>query len=121
MQRRKSDSSDYRFDSSLPMELKDCPMETLRQEKIDMYEELKVVSLGHDFLESSFDDLRKVFELLPKERADIRWYVERIITVIEAMEHRLEVDDIADSVQSYTYEFFKEEKDKLQRLLNLYA
>ena len=101
------------------MELKDYPMETLRQEKIDMYEELKVVSLGHDFLENSFDDLRKVLELLPKERADIRWYLERIITVIEAMEHRLEVDDIADNEQTYTYDFFKEEKDKLQRLLNL--
>jgi hypothetical protein len=96
-------------------------MEMLRQEKIDMYEELKVVSLGHDFLETSFDDLRKVFELLPKERADIRWYVERIITVIEAMEYRLKVDDIADSDQTYTYQFFKEEKDKLQRLLNLCA
>ncbi|HXQ71753.1 MAG TPA: hypothetical protein VN844_14765 [Pyrinomonadaceae bacterium] len=58
-------------------------METLRQEKIEMYEELKVVSLGHDFLKTSFDDLRKVFELLPKERADIRWYVERIITVMK--------------------------------------
>ena len=112
---------DYRFESSLPIELKDYPMETLRQEKIDMYEELKAVSLGHDFLETSFDDLRKVFELLPKERADIRWYLERIITVIEAMEHRLGVDDIADSEQTYTYKFFKEEKDKLQRLLNLYA
>jgi len=96
-------------------------MEMLRQEKIDMYEELKVVSLGHDFLETSFDDLRKVFELLPKERADIRWYVERIIAVIDAMEYRLEVDDIADSDQTYTYQFFTEEKDKLQRLLNLYA
>ena len=103
------------------MELRDCPMEMLRQEKIDMYEELKVVSLGHDFLETSFDDLRKVFELLPKERADIRWYVERIIAVIDAMEYRLEVDDIADSDQTYTYQFFTEEKDKLQRLLNLYA
>ena len=103
------------------MELKNYPMETLRQEKIDMYEELKVVSLGYDFLETGFDDLRKVIELLPKERADIRWYLERIITVIEAMEHRLEVDDIADSEQTYTYDFFKEEKDKLQRLLNLYA
>jgi len=101
------------------MALKDCPMETLRQEKIDMYEELKIVSLGHDFLETSFDVLRKVIELLPKERADIRWYLDRIITVIEAMEHRLEVDDIADSEQTYTYDFFKEEKDKLQRLLNL--
>ena len=86
-----------------------------------MYEELKVVSLGHDFLETSFDDLRKVFKLLPKERADIRWYVERIIAVIDAMEYRLEVDDIADSDQTYTYQFFTEEKDKLQRLLNLYA
>lgn len=101
------------------MELKEYPMETLRQEKIDMYEELKVVSLGRDFLENSFDDLRKVLELLPNERADIRWYLERIITVIEAMEHRLEVDDIADSEQTYTYDFFKEEKDKLKRLLNL--
>jgi hypothetical protein len=36
---------------------------------------------------------------------------------IEAMEHRLEMDDIADSEQTYTYDFFKEEKDKLQRLL----
>ena len=103
------------------MELKDCPMETLRQEKIDMYEELKEVSLGHDFLETAFDDLRNVIESLPRERADIRWYLERIITVIEAMEHRLEIDDIADSDQTYTYEFFEEEKDKLQRLLNLYA
>ena len=112
---------DYRFEPSLPIELKDYPMETLRQEKIDMYEELKVVSLGHDFLETSFDDLRKVIELLAKERADIRWYLERIITVIEAMEHRLAVDDIADCDQTYTYEFFIEEKDKLQRLLNLLA
>ena len=94
-------------------------METLRQEKIDMYEELKVVSLGHDFLEGSFDDLRKVIEQQPKERTDIRWYLERIITVIEAMEHRLEVDDIADCEQTYTYGFFKEEKEKLQRLLKL--
>lgn len=112
---------DYRFESSLAMELKDCPIETLRQEKIDMYEELEVVSLGHDFLKTSFDDLRKVIELLPQERADIRWYLERIVTVIEAMEHRLKVDDIADSEQTYTYDFFKEEKDKLQQLLNLYA
>ena len=96
-------------------------METLRQEKIDMYDELKVVSLGVDFLETSFDDLRKVIERLPQDRADIRWYLERIITVVEAMEHRLGVDEIADSEQTYTYEFFKEEKDKLQRLLNLYA
>ena len=103
------------------MQLKDYPMETLRQEKIDMYEELKIVSLGHDFLETSFDDLRKVIELLPQERADIRWYLDRIVTVIEAMEHRLEVDDIADTEQTYTYDFFKEEKDKLQRLLNLYG
>ena len=102
------------------MELKAYPMETLRQEKIDMYEELKVVSRGHDFLETSFDDLRKVIERLPQERTDIRWYLERIIIVIEAMEHRLEIDDIADSEQSYTYDFFKEEKDKLQRLLKLY-
>ena len=94
-------------------------METLRQEKIDMYEELKVVSLGHDFLEGSFDDLRKVIEQQPKERTDIRWYLERIIIVIEAMEHRLQVDDIADCEQTYTYVFFKEEKDKLQRLLKL--
>ena len=103
------------------MELKDYPMETLRQEKYEMYEELKVVSLGHDFLATSFADLCKVVELLPKERADMRWYMERLITVIEAMEYRLEVDDIADSDQTYTYEFFKEEKDRLQRLLNLCA
>ena len=70
-------------------------------------------------METSFDDLRKILELLWNERADIRWYLERIITVIEAMEHRLEVDDIADCEQTYTYDFFKEEKDKLQRLLNL--
>ena len=101
------------------MDLKDYPMETLRQEKIEMYEELKVVSMGHDFLETSFDGLRKVIELTPTERADIRWYLERIITVIEAMEHRLQIDDIADSDQTYTYEFFEEEKDKLKRLLNL--
>ena len=111
--------ADYRFESSLPRELEAYPMETLRQEKIDMYEELKVVSLGQDFLEASFDDLRMVIELLPKERADIRWYLLRIITVIEAMEHRLEGDDIADCEQTYTYDFFREEKDKLQRLLNL--
>ena len=111
--------ADYRFESSLPKELKAYPMETLRQEKIDMYEELKVVSLGHDFLEASFDDLRKVIELLPNDRTDIRWYLNRIITVIEAMEHRLEADDIADREQTYTSEFFKEEKDKLQRLSNL--
>ena len=94
-------------------------METLRQEKIDMYEELKIVSLGHDFLEGSLlmicawllNDCRK-------ERADLRWYLVRIITVIEAMEHRLEGDDIADCEQTYTYHFFREEKDKLQRLLN---
>ena len=86
-----------------------------------MYEELKIVSLGHDFLEASFDDLSKAIELLPKERADIRWYLKRIIIVIEAMEHRLKVDDIADCEQTFTYEFFKEEKDKLQRLLNLYG
>ena len=85
-----------------------------------MYEELKVVSLGHDFLETPFDDLRKVVEQLPTERADIRWYLDRIVTVIEAMEHRLTVDDIADTEQTYTYDFFEEEKDKLQRLLNLY-
>ena len=109
---------DYRFESHLRIELQDYPMETLRQEKFDMYEELKVVSLGHDFFESSFDNLRKVIELLPKERADIRWYLDRIITVIEAMEHRLKVDDIDDGEQTYTYDFFKEEKDKLQRLLN---
>ena len=101
---------DYRFESSLPMELKDYPMETLRQEKIDMYEELKGVSLDHDFLETSFDDLRKVIELLPKERADIRWYLARIVTVIEAMEHRLKVDDISDCEQIYTYDFFKRRK-----------
>jgi hypothetical protein len=95
-------------------------MEMLRQEKIEMYDELKEVSLGHDFLETSFDDLRKVIELLPQERANIRWYLERIVTVIEAMEHRLTLDDIADSEQRYTYDFFTEEKDKLQRLLNLY-
>ena len=112
---------DYRFDSPLPMDLKDYPMETLRQEKIEMYEELKIVSLGHDFLKTSFDDLRKVIELSPKERADIRWYLDRIITVIEAMEHRLKVDDIADGEQIYTYEFLNEEKDKLQRLLNQLA
>src|SRR5687768_4265873 len=111
---------DYRFESYIRMQLKDYPMETLRQEKIEMYEELKVVSLGHDFLETSFDDLRRVIEQLTKERADIRWYLSRIITVIEAMEHRLAVDDITDSEQTYTYDFFKEEKDKLQRLLNLY-
>ncbi len=86
-----------------------------------MYEELKIVSQGHDFLETSFDDLRKVIELLPQERADIRWYLDRIVTVIEAMEYRLAIDDIADSEQTYTYDFFKDEKDKLQRLLNLYA
>ena len=103
------------------MELKNCPMETLRQEKIEMYEELKVFASGHDFLKTSFDDLRKVLELLPQERADIRWYLERIVAVIEAMEHRLGVDDIADSDQTYTYVFFEEEKDKLQRLLNLYT
>ena len=85
-----------------------------------MYEELKVVSLGHDFLETPFDDLRKVVEQLPTERADIRWYLDRIVTVIEAMEHRLTVDDIADTEQTYTYDFFEEEKDKLQRLLNLH-
>ena len=110
---------DYRFESSVPRDLKDYPMETLRQEKIDMYEELKIVSLGHDFLEASFDDSRSVIDQLPKERADIRWYLERIITVIDAMEHRLETDDIADREQTYTYEFFEEEKAKLQRLLNL--
>lgn len=96
-------------------------METLRQEKIEMYEELKVFALDHDFLKTSFEDLRKVIELLPQERANIRWYLERIVTVIEAMEHRLGVDDIADSEQNYTYVFLEEEKDKLQRLLNLYA
>ena len=110
---------DYRFESSLPEQLKDCSMETLRQEKIEMYEELKEVSLGHDFLEGSFDELRKVIELSPEERTDIRWYLERLIAVIEAMEHRLEVDDIADGEQAYTYDFFKEEKERLQRLLNL--
>jgi hypothetical protein len=110
---------DYRFESSIPRDLKAYPMETLRQEKIDMYEELKEVSLGHDFLEASFDDLRKVIELLPQERADIRWYLERIVTVIEAMEYRLEIDDIADREQGHTYDFLKEEKDKLQQLLNL--
>ena len=93
----------------------------LRQEKIDMYEELKEVSLGHDFLEASVDDCVRIIELLPKERADIRWYLERIVTVIEAMEHRLKIDDIADCEQTYTYDFFKEEKDKLHRLLNLNA
>src|SRR5512145_2849168 len=110
---------DYRFESSLTRELKDCSMETLRQEKIEMYEELKVVSQGHDFLEGSFDVLREVTAGLLEERADIRWYLERLITVIEAMEHRLAVDDIGDSDQTYTFDFLNEEKDKLQRLLNL--
>ena len=111
---------DYRFNSPPRLDLKDYPMETLRQEKIEMYEELRIVSLGHDFLETSFDDLRKVIEQLPTERADIRWYLDRLVTVIQAMEHRLTVDDIADTDQTYTYDFFEEEKDKLQRLLNLY-
>jgi hypothetical protein len=110
---------EYRFESSLPKELKDCSMEMLRQEKIEMYEELKIVSHGHDFLEASFADSRGVIERSPIERADIRWYLERIITVIEAMEHRLDIDDIAASEQSYTYGFFEEEKARLDRLLSL--
>jgi hypothetical protein len=111
--------ADYRFESSLPKELKDCSMEMLRQEKIEMYEELQIVSLGHDFLKASFEDSRDALARLPNERADIRWYLRHIITVIEAMEHRLAIDDIADYDQTYTYNFFEEEKDKLQRLLNL--
>lgn len=94
-------------------------MEMLRQEKIEMYEELKIISHGHDFLEAPFADSRGVIERSPNERADIRWYLERLITVIEAMEHRLVIDDIADSEQSHTYGFFEEEKAKLERLLNL--
>lgn len=32
-------------------------MEMLRQEKIEMYEELQLVSLGHDFLKASFEEI----------------------------------------------------------------
>ncbi len=105
----------------LGTELKDYPMEALRAEKMEMYKELEAVSLGYDFLNTSFEDLRKAMELLSPRRSEVRWYLKRIVDLIKAQEHRITSDDIADSEQATTLEFLNTEKNKLQRLLNLYA
>ena len=94
-------------------------MQAQRDLKLDAYAELRDYS-ERDFLGEEQPSLEEYVRSLPSNtRADVGWYLDALLEVIEGQLHQLATNETPDEYEHFIIEDIEKEREKIKSLMRL--